>query len=250
MRSLLLALALSIGVVSAQDKPASPLAIPASDDGLPGTGPIRRYDWFKSLWLEKRSAWAKRSTEDKGAVVFLGDSITQGWDGAGKAAWKTWADYKPANFGIGGDRTEHILWRLDHGNFDGLKPKLVVLMIGTNNTGHRKAEEPAADTAAGVKAILDKLHTKLPDTKVLLLGIFPRGEKSTDKLRVHNAAINDLLKPLADGKSITFMDIGSSFLQPDGTLSKDIMPDLLHLSPKGYELWASAIKDKVADLMK
>ena len=190
------------------------------------------------------------SKKGEAQLVFLGDSITQGWDGAGKAAWKTWADYKPANFGIGGDRTEHILWRLDHGNFDGRKPKLVVLMIGTNNTGHRKAEEPAADTAAGVKAILDKLHTKLPDTKVLLLGIFPRGEKSTDKLRVHNAAINDLLKPLADGKSITFMDIGSSFLQPDGTLSKDIMPDLLHLSPKGYELWASAIKDKVAELMK
>ena len=122
------------------------------------------------------------SRKGEAALVFLGDSITQGWEGAGKAVWTaTWAPLKAANFGIGGDRTEHVLWRLDHGNGDGLKPKLVVLMIGTNNTGHRKAEEPAADTAAGVKAIIDRLHSKFPDTKVLLLGIFPRGEKPDDK---------------------------------------------------------------------
>ena len=201
---------------------------------------------------EKRiESFNEISRKGEAALVFLGDSITQGWEGAGKAAWtSTWAPLKAANFGIGGDRTEHVLWRLDHGNCDGLKPKLVVLMIGTNNTGHRKAEEPAADTAAGVKAIIDRLHSKLPDTKVLLLGIFPRGEKPDDKLRSHNSAINELLKPLADNQKVHFLDIGKSFLAPDGSLPREIMPDLLHLSPKGYQIWADAIRDKVTELMK
>jgi len=190
------------------------------------------------------------SKKGEAQLVFLGDSITQGWEGAGKDAWKAWEAYKPANFGIGGDRTEHVLWRLDNGNFDGLKPKLAVLMIGTNNTGHRKAEEPAQQTAEGVKAIIDRLAKKCPDTKVLLLGIFPRGAKADDKLRVHNAAINEHLAKLADGTKVHFLDIGKSFLTPDCTLEKDIMPDLLHLSPKGYQIWADSIKDKVAELMK
>ncbi len=191
------------------------------------------------------------SKKGEARLVFLGDSITHGWEGAGKDVWKTaWDQYKPANFGIGGDRTEHVLWRIDHGNFDGLQPKLVVIMIGTNNTGHRKAEEPAGQTAEGVKAIIDRIAKKCPETQYLLLGIFPRGEKPDDKLRVHNAAINQLLARQADGKKIHYMDIGKAFLQPDGTLTKDIMPDLLHLSPKGYQIWADSLKDKVAELMK
>ncbi len=190
------------------------------------------------------------SKKGEAQLVFLGDSITQGWEGQ-KAIWNTaWEQYKPANFGIGGDRTEHVLWRIDNGNFDGLKPKLVVLMIGTNNTGHRKGEEPAQQTAEGVKAIIERLAKKCPDTKVLLLGIFPRGATTEDKLRLHNTAINEHLAHLADGKKVTYTDIGNAFLQPDGTLSKEIMPDLLHLSAKGYQIWADAIKDKVAELMK
>ncbi len=203
------------------------------------------------------------SKKGEAQLVFLGDSITQGWEAGGKVdkegqkqpgpkdIWDAaWGQYKPANFGIGGDRTEHVLWRLDNGNFDGLKPKLVVLMIGTNNTGHRKAEEPPQQTADGVKAIIDRLAKKCPDTKVLLLGIFPRGEKPEDKLRVHNAKINELLAKLADGKKVTYTDIGKKFLQEDGTLTKEIMPDLLHLSAKGYQIWADALKDQVAALMK
>jgi lysophospholipase L1-like esterase len=191
------------------------------------------------------------SKQGEAKLVFLGDSITQGWEGNGKEVWKAeWEKYKAANFGIGGDRTEHVLWRMDNGNFDGLKPKLVVVMIGTNNTGHRKGAEPAADTAAGVKAILDKLAAKCPDAKVLVLGIFPRGAMADDKLRVHNAAINEHIAKMADGQKVHYMDIAKSFLQPDGSLPKEIMPDLLHLSPKGYQLWADAIKEKVAELMK
>jgi lysophospholipase L1-like esterase len=190
------------------------------------------------------------SKKGEAQLVFLGDSITQGWDGH-KAVWDAaFGQYKPANFGISGDRTEHVLWRMDNGNFDGLKPKLTVIMIGTNNTGHRKGEEPAEQTCAGVKAIIERLAKKCPDSKVLLLGIFPRGATPDDKLRKHNAAINELLAKLADGKKVQFLDIGKSFLQPDGTLSKEVMPDLLHLSAKGYQIWADSIKDKVAEMMK
>lgn len=192
------------------------------------------------------------SKKGEAQLVFLGDSITHGWEGQ-KALWESaWGQYKPANFGIGGDRTEHVLWRLDHGNMDGLKPKLVVLMIGTNNTGHRngKNAEAPQDTADGVKAIIDRIHKKSPETKVLLLAIFPRGEKPDDKLRLQNDAINAILAKMDDGKLIHFMDIGKAFLTPEGILTAEIMKDRLHPGAKGYQIWADSIKDKVAELMK
>ncbi len=220
--------------VRADEKPVNIATTPEVHQGTEG-----RINQFNEI-----------SKKGEAQLVFLGDSITQGWGGQ-KAIWDAaWEQYKPANFGIGGDRTEHVLWRLDNGNFDGLKPKLVVLMIGTNNTGHRGGKESAEQTAEGVKAIIERLAKKCPDTKVLLLGIFPRGATADDKLRVHNAAINEHLSHLADGKKVHYMDIGKAFLQPDGTLSKEIMPDLLHLSPKGYQIWADSTKDKVAELMK
>jgi lysophospholipase L1-like esterase len=189
------------------------------------------------------------SKEGKAELVFLGDSITQGWEGAGRETWeKHYANRHAANFGISGDRTEHVLWRLDHGNFDGLSPKLIVIMIGTNNTGHRK--DPATDTASGVAAILDRLKVKCPDSKVLLLGVFPREEKPHDELRVINARVNVLLEKMADNKRVFYKDIGKVFLSEQGVLSKDIMPDLLHLSAKGYELWAQAIEKDVVRLLE
>ena len=201
------------------------------------------------------------SKKGEAELVFLGDSITQGWEGRGKEVWaKYYGNMKAANFGIGGDRTEHVIWRLDHGNFDGLKPKLVVLMIGTNNTGHQNRPQKelngtvyhctAEETAQGVKVILDKLKAKCPETKVLLLAIFPRGATKEDKLRQQNEATNAIIKGYADGKTVVYEDIGAKFLQPDGTLSKDIFPDLLHPNDKGYEIWASAIDDKIKELMK
>jgi lysophospholipase L1-like esterase len=212
-------------------------------------------------WMKKHESFNAISKEGKAPLVFLGDSITAGWAGAGKEAWaKAWAPLGAANFGIGGDRTEHVLWRLQNGNFEGLKPKLVVLMIGTNNTGHvgRSQAElggavyhgSAEHTATGVKAILDHLATKLPETKVLLLGIFPRGQDGSDTMRQQNVATNALIAKLADGQKVVFKDIGKTFLGEEGALSKEIMPDLLHLSPKGYQLWADAIQADVAALMK
>ncbi|MFO1485235.1 MAG: platelet-activating factor acetylhydrolase IB subunit [Verrucomicrobiaceae bacterium] len=212
-------------------------------------------------WVTRHESFNEISKKGEAQLVFLGDSITQGWEGNGKDVWaKTWAPLKAANFGIGGDRTEHVIWRLQNGNFDGLKPKLVVLMIGTNNTGHqgRPSKEhgnvvytsTAEQTAEGVKTILDILGKKMPETKVLLLGIFPRGATKDDAMRKQNVATNNIISGFADNKRIYYMDIGNTFLQPDGTLPKEIMPDLLHLNAQGYQMWADAIEGKVKELMK
>jgi len=201
------------------------------------------------------------SKQGEAQLVFLGDSITHGWEGKGKAIWtKDWAPLKAANFGIGGDRTEHVLWRLENGNFDGLKPKAIVLMIGTNNTGHQGRPQKelngavyectAEQTAEGIKAILAQLRKKCPDAKILVLGIFPRGADKNDKFRQQNEATNAIVKGFADGQKIFFLDVGTKFLEPDGTLSKAIMPDLLHPNEKGYQIWSDAIKADVLALLR
>lgn len=207
-------------------------------------------------WVKRHESFNEISKKGEAPLVFLGDSITQGWGGKGKAAWeKHYTTRKAANFGIGGDRTEHVLWRLANGNFDGLSPKLIVLMIGTNNTGHvgRPQKElndaiyhcTAEETAEGVKQIVETLKKKCPTSKILLLGIFPRGEKPADAMRKQNEATNAIISKLADGKTVEFLDIGQTFLQPDGTLTREIMPDLLHLSEAGYDKWADAIEPKI-----
>jgi lysophospholipase L1-like esterase len=201
------------------------------------------------------------SKKGEAQLVFLGDSITHNWEKGGKDVWeKYWAPLNAANFGIGGDRTEHVLWRLDHGNFDGLKPKEIVLMIGTNNTGHQGRPQKELDgavyqctaqqTAEGVKAIIHKLEEKCPGAKILLLAIFPRGETPADKFRVQNEETNAIIKNFADNKTVFYLDINAKFLQPDGTLSREIMPDLLHPNAKGYEIWAEAIAPTVKELMQ
>ncbi len=222
------------------------------------------------------------SKKGEAELVFLGDSITHGWESKGKEVWeKYWAPLKAANFGIGGDRTEHVLWRLQNGNYDGLKPKLTVLMIGTNNTGHvnrpqkelvglaksvpasdvklnDKTQEPegviyhctAEQTAEGVKQIIDTLKQKCPGMKILILGIFPRGADNSDPMRMQNTITNGLISKFADNSTVYYTDIGAKFLTPEGVLSKDIMPDLLHPNPKGYEIWAQAIEAQVKELMK
>lgn len=217
----------------------------------PATTPVPRPE---PAMQARHARFNEISRQGEAQLVFLGDSITQGWEGAGKQAWEQhFAPLKAANFGIGGDRTEHVLWRLENGNFDGLKPKAIVLMIGTNNTGHQKPggyQCPAEQTAAGVKAILEKLKAKCPGAKILLLAIFPRGVDGNDAFRKQNEATNLLIKANADDKTVFFMDIGQKFLQPDGTLTQEIMPDRLHLSPKGYDIWTEAIEAKVKELLK
>jgi lysophospholipase L1-like esterase len=188
--------------------------------------------------------------EGKAQVVFLGDSITAGWGGNGKEVWPAaFGQYDPANFGIGGDRTQHVLWRIQNGELDGLKPKAAVLMIGTNNVGGDSAE----GIAKGVTKIVETIRQKLPATKILLLAIFPRGDKPTGKLGASNEKLrqaNAIIAKLADNQRVFFLDIGEKFSQGKDTLSAEIMPDFLHLSAAGYQIWADAITPKLAELTK
>jgi beta-glucosidase len=189
----------------------------------------------------------KRAEQGNVDLIFIGDSITAGWEKNGKKAWdKHFGMLNAVNLGIGGDRTQHVLWRLENGNLDGIQPKAAVLMIGTNNSGGD--EYTAEEIGAGISAIVAKIREKLPQTKILLLAIFPRGE-SPDAQREKNAKASEIASKLADDKHIFFLDIGPKFLEADGTLSKKVMPDLLHLSPKGYEIWADAIDAKLHELM-
>lgn len=181
-------------------------------------------------------------------VVFLGDSITAGWNGQKALFDKEYAQYKAVNFGIGGDRVQHVLWRVENGEFDGIKPKAVVLMIGTNNAG--VAENSPEQIANGIKAIIAAIHKRSPDTKVLLLAIFPRGATPADANRVKNEKVNALIAKFDDGQKVHFFDIGAKFLKPDGTLEKSVMPDLLHLNAASYQVEADAIREKLASLVK
>jgi beta-glucosidase len=198
-------------------------------------------------WEKRHESFNEQAKQGDYNLLFIGDSITDGWRNAGKQAWeKYYAGRKPLNLGIGGDRTQHVLWRLDNGNVAGLHPKLAVLMIGTNNSN--KEDNTAEEIGAGIQAIVKKLREKLPETKVLVLAIFPRGEKPSPQ-REKNAKASEIASQLADDKNVFFLDIGPKFLAEDGTLPREIMPDLLHLSPKGYEIWAEAIEPKVSEVL-
>jgi lysophospholipase L1-like esterase len=192
-------------------------------------------------WKDRHELLNKRAEEagEKAQVVFIGDSITQGWEGEGKAAWSThFARYNAVNLGIGGDRTQHVLWRLDNGNLKGLKPKAAVVMIGTNNSNGD--DNTPGQIADGVTAIVRKLREKLPDTKILLLPIFPRGENFNNQ-RGKILQVNQVLQKLADGQHILWVDFGHKFVTPEGRIPRDLMPDYLHLSPPAYEIWAESI---------
>jgi lysophospholipase L1-like esterase len=198
-------------------------------------------------WQARHKAMNERIKKGNVDLIFLGDSITHGWEGkGGKEVWEKYYGKRNAvNLGIGGDRTQHVLWRLENGNIDGITPKLAVIMIGTNNSSQNSPE----DIAAGIKAIVEKLRAKLPQTKVLVLGIFPRGVDDKDRQRLVNTKTNEIVSKLADDKNVYYLDIGPKFLDKDGKLTKEIMPDLLHLSAKGYTIWAESIEPTVAKLM-
>lgn len=204
-------------------------------------------------WVKRHEGFVAEAEKGGVDLLFLGDSITDGWRSKGKTVWdKNYAPRHALNLGIGGDRTQHVLWRMENGELNNLKPKVVVLMIGTNNTGKEKEGKPRNTTPEiieGVTAVVKGLRTKLPDTKILLLAVFPRGEKGTP-IRDQLKEINASLAKLDDGKMITYLDIGPKFLETDGTLSKDIMPDLLHPNEKGYQIWADAMNPTLDRLMK
>ncbi len=212
------------------------------------TFPDQRWDqkWWKQRWDEKITE-ANTPEAQKAKVVFLGDSITQAWEDTGKAAWdRHFAPLGALNWGYSGDRTEHLIWRLQNGDIQRINPEAAVILIGTNNTGHD--QRPAEETVAGIKRTLDDLSWKWPNTKIILMSVFPRGATQDDPLRKINSQINEQVKALADGNSVHLLDINAQFLDKDGNLSKDIFPDLLHLAPAAYDTWATAVSAKLKEL--
>jgi len=180
-------------------------------------------------------------------IEFIGDSIMQGWEGAGKKVWaEFYGNRKVINFGVGGDRTQHVLWRFEQGQLDGIKAKVAEVMIGTNNSNNNDNTEE--DILEGVTAIVQQIRTRQPDTKILLLGIFPRG-KTFSNQRGKNLQVNQALARLDDGSHIFYMDIGSLLIENDGSISKSIMPDALHPNDAGYRIWANATEPKLKQLL-
>ena len=180
--------------------------------------------------------------------VLVGDSITDGWPKKGADSYARFAPWKPLDLGVSGETTEEVLWRLLNGELDGIHPKVVMIMIGTNNIGHYGDEKPEW-VAAGIKKIIETVRAKQPQAKILLLAIFPRAASPNDSLRQKNDQVNAMLPALADSKNVFFMDIGPKFLDPQGNLSKEIMPDLLHPNDQGYRIWIEAVGPKLQELI-
>lgn len=202
-------------------------------------------DWWMDRHLEKQEAPERESAR----IVFLGNSITQGLESEGEEVWNQYyADRNAFNLGFSGDRTENVLWRLQNGAVDGLNPEVVVLMIGTNNTGHR--QDPPDETARGIEMILKELKTRLPDTRILLLAIFPHGEEPDHEMRQLNSAINQQIADFSDQDRVWFMNINKVFLSDNGYLPESIMPDFLHPNEKGYRLWAEAMEPMLNTLLR
>ncbi|NHZ96045.1 GDSL-type esterase/lipase family protein [Massilia sp. CCM 8734] len=204
--------------------------------------------WGPRHEAKKAEARRRNAAGEKTRIVFIGDSITEGWEKTGAPVWQRhYARYNALGLGFGGDHTENVLWRLQHGALDGLDPKVLVLMVGTNNTGDR-LENPVT-TAAGVRRNIDEIQQRLPNANILLLAIFPRDEKPDSQLRRINDQVNAILSSFDDGKRIAFLNINQTFLTADGTLSREVMPDLLHLNEQSYEAWARAMKPALQRLL-
>jgi len=189
---------------------------------------------------------AKQSPGDYD-IEFIGDSITQAWESNGSNVWnKFYGKRKVINMGVGGDRTQHVLWRFEHGQLDNIKAKVAVVMIGTNNSN--KDEYSEADILQGVLAIVNQIRIRQPNTKIILMGIFPRG-KTFSAQRGKILQVNEALARLDDGKNIFYLDIGPQLIQDDGSITQSMMKDYLHPGEVGYEIWADAMEPKLEQLL-
>jgi lysophospholipase L1-like esterase len=199
-------------------------------------------------WVARHEGFVEIAKAGGVDLLFIGDSITDFWRNRGSSVWNTfYAPRHAANFGISGDRTQNVIWRIDHGELDGIKPKVTVLMIGTNNSNNNSP----AEIADAIHVILDKIHAKIPDTKILLLGVFPRNRPNDIPAQIEAPdQINPLIAKFDDGKTVRYLNINSQFVGADGKVPASIMPDFLHPNAYGYQLWADAMEPLLADMMK
>ncbi|MEM9158888.1 MAG: GDSL-type esterase/lipase family protein [Verrucomicrobiota bacterium] len=226
--SLLLTIAPSFSAQTAEAQPAS--ITPVVQDAR----------WAQRWWMpryeEKLAEAGQRG--DEARLLFIGDSITHYWD---QGIWaENFDQFGAFNLGFSGDRTEHVLWRIQHGALANLSPEVTVIMIGTNNTGHGEGHAPA-DTLLGIEKIITEVQQRLPETKIILHSIFPRGATKDDPKRLINDKINEGIPALAQRKGVLHLDLNDLFLEKDGTLSRTVMPDLLHPEEYGYQLWAEGL---------
>jgi lysophospholipase L1-like esterase len=196
-------------------------------------------DWLsRQGWMERHDAYAVEAAKGEAEIIFYGDSITEGLPQS--MAWKkTMSGRKAAAFGISGDRTAQLLWRVENGECGALKPRLVFLLIGINNFGH--LDHSPAEVAKGVGAVLSALRQRLSMAKICLLAIFPSGESPDDPMRAKIKSANNLISALADGSKVFFLDLESLFLDNRRRIPPSLMPDFLHPNEKGYETWMRAI---------
>ncbi|MCX6938266.1 MAG: GDSL-type esterase/lipase family protein [Verrucomicrobia bacterium] len=240
LQTLLFSLVIS-GASLAQAVSAAPsitdlLATPVPAGANSAAVAVPRLEWVQRVKNNNDRA-QKAASSIK--LVFDGDSITDGWQGSGKAIWaRRYAQLGAFDFGISADRTQHVLWRLSAGQVDNLKPVLIALMIGTNNLSSNTDEQ----IAEGIASIVRDYRARCPEAVVLLQAIFPRGQKAEDSARARIKAINHSIAKLHDGKKVVFVDFGEKFLNADGSMSPEIMPDFLHPSEQGYQIWADAIQ--------
>jgi lysophospholipase L1-like esterase len=215
--------------------------------------PVPRY--FPTNWISRHENYAAEAKKGGVDLLFLGDSITDGWrwgNGGSKIWPQRYAPRHAANFGIGYDRIQNVLWRVENGELDGISPKVIVLLIGTNNSGNEDNGKPRNTTPeiiAGISNLVREIQLREPRSKILLLGIFPRGEKA-DPIREQVKAVNAGIATMDDGEKVKFLDLGGKFLAPDGTLSRDLFPDLLHPNEKGYQIWSDTMEPVLANLLK
>lgn len=235
------------------------LVVLASSPGLRAQAPKAQADASAAIpktgnkhFFEAHDAYLARGKAGPMDLLFLGDSITENWSKAPEVWKAAYAKYSPANFGIGGDRTQHVVWRIENGELDGIHPKVVVFMLGTNNSGDYTADQIfAAD-----RKIVGMIQAKIPGVKVLLLAIFPRGPRKVgevvdtgvERMKVI-AQVNAKLATLDDGKTVRYLDIGPKFLGPDGKIPDDIMPDQLHPNVAGYKIWVAAMQPLLTEMM-
>jgi lysophospholipase L1-like esterase len=217
------------------------------------TPQVQTSQYADEWWIKRHQAKLTEVASRRGSIklVLVGDSITQGWEDREVSANLWWQYFEPRNtlnLGFSGDRTEQVIWRLQNGEVSSIDPKLTVLLIGTNNTGHR--QDAATDTALGIKAIIGELRTRLPDMTILLLAVFPRGESPSDPLRLINTEINQLIADYADNRIVHFLDIGHMFIHANGEIRTELIPDLLHLNEEGYRVWAEAMAPHLDRLLE